>query len=242
MRTVLLITIAILAAAAPSLAGGQLPPEFSYTIYIEGEDAGKCATKVTETDERYVFDTQTVVQTEDINLDLTSKTEVDKQSFLPVRFTFGGRVMDRDVVGETTINGREATCVNMQGDREYTIARASKHDILILEEYVMAHEVVIARAFWESGEDPASFGLLFPSPTNITTIDITKGSELAFESATEEAYCVKLIISLQGGSPFASFYDPERGLPLYLAFPTTATEAFLDEFFDGEPVSRYRKP
>jgi hypothetical protein len=113
--------------------------------------------------------------------------------------------------------------------------------VIVLEDYVMSHEVIIANAYVASGANPAEFGLLFPSSGNITPVEITKGSVTALESETQEAICTKLLIAMGGSSAFASFYDPERGLPVYIAFPSVAVEVFLDDFYGDAPVSRFRE-
>ena len=241
MKRIILISVAILSAAVAEVLAGKLPSEFTYIIYVRGKDVGRSTTKVVETAETYVFESQTEVAIDQFSLDLNTRTEIDKKTSLPVRFTYKGTKQQQAVEGETTIEGNEATChVGLDGE-QFTSSRVSQFPLLLLEDYVMAHEVVIARAFWESGEDPAQFGLVIPSASNLTSVRISKSSELAFESENKEAYCVKFIVSLTNGSPFASYYDPERGLPVYLAFPASSTEVFLDEFFDGQPLSRYRE-
>jgi hypothetical protein len=240
MKKAFLIFVAVLAVAAAASWAGNLPPEFTYIIYFQGKDAGRSTTKITETENSYVFESQTVVNTERFNLDLSTKTEVDKLSFLPLNFTYVGERRGEEVSGETKVTGTNATTVVTADGEAYSSTRSSKHPILILEDYVMAHEVVIARAFWEAGAEPTSYSVLFPSMGNVANCEIEKDSELSFESETKETYCVKFIVRLQNSTPFASFYDPERGLPVYLAFPGTDTEVFLDEFFDGKPISRYR--
>ena len=241
MKIVLWISAAILCAASAQSLAGKLPSEFTYIIYFKGKDVGKTTTKVAETAETYVLESQTKVAAEGLELDLNTKTVVDKETFLPVSFTYAGSSQQKTVEGETTIEGNEATCVVGVDGEQFSSSRVSKQPLLLLEEYVMSHEVVLAKAFWESGEDRAEFGLLFPSQANLTSVQISKGSELAFESEKEETYCVKFIVSITNGAPFASYYDPERGLPVYLAFPSSSTEVFLDEFFDGKPLSRYRE-
>jgi hypothetical protein len=241
MKRSLLITAVILCSASAQLSAGGLPTEFTYIIYIRGQDAGRSTTKVTEKAETYVLESRTELEIEHFRLELDTRTEIDRTSYLPIKFTYSGSNSQQALEGETTIVGNEATCDVLSGGERFTSSLVSKHPVLLLEEYVMAHEVVIARAFWESGEDPVEYGLLFPSTTNMTTVSISRGSELMFESDTKEAYCVKFIVSLSGGAPFASYFDPERGLPVYLAFPGSNTEVFLDEFFDGKPLSRYRE-
>lgn len=242
MKITLLIAAALLSLASTGASAGKLPPEFSYTIYVEGQEVGRSVTKVTEETGVYVFNTSTDITFNEFKLSLDTRTVVDSETFLPLRFTYAGDKMGTLLDGETTISGNEATCVTGEHGQSYTSTRTTPHPaVLLFEEYVMDHEVIIARAYWEGGPDTREYGVLYPSTARMSSGSIGKGSELAFESETKEAYCVKLIISLQGGSPYASYYDPERGLPLYMAFPGTSTEVFLDEFFDGNPVSRYRQ-
>lgn len=237
----LTVTVIVAATALPAWAG-ELPPEFSYIIYVEGERAGTSTTKVSDSGDSYVFESKTVVKKGEFSLDLSTRTEVDKRSFLPVSVSVMGEKMGNEVSGKTQILGMEATFKIEVDGEEFTSKRTSNHPILLLEDYVMAHEVIIARAFWESGEKHAKYGVAFPSMGSLTTSEVGRESEVLFESESKEAYCVKLVVSLQNSSPFASYFDPERGIPVYLAFPGTSTEVFLDEFFDGKPISRYRSP
>ena len=48
MKRVLLITVAILCAANAQLIAGKLPPEFTYIVYISGQDAGRCRENVSK--------------------------------------------------------------------------------------------------------------------------------------------------------------------------------------------------
>ena len=241
MKRFLMLCIAVLCSSPARLPAGSLPAEFSYIIYVRGQDAGRSTTKVTEKAESFVLESRTELSIEQFSLNLDTRTEIDKKSFLPISFTYKGSNPQQALEGETNIEGYEAICDMKVDDQVYTSSRVSKHPVLLLEEYVIAHEVVIARAFWETGQNSAEYGLLFPSTTNMTSMTISKGSELMFESENKEAYCIKFIVSLSGGSPFASYFDPQRGLPVYLAFPSSNTEVFLDEFFDGKPLSRYRE-
>jgi hypothetical protein len=239
MRKILWFLVASLALATSAWAG-DLPPEFTYIFYVQGKDAGKSTTKVSETADSYILETHTVVKTDAFELDLNTRTEVDKQSFLPLNFTYAGSKQGTEISGETTVSGGDVTAVVTAGGNTFTNDRSYEPPILLLEDYDMAHEAVIARAFWEAGAKPADYTVVFPSTGVMTRCEIQKDSELAFESETKETYCLKFVVGLQNSTPFASFFDPERGLPVYLAFPGTATEAFLDEFFDGKPITRYR--
>jgi len=49
----------------------------------------------------------------------------------------------------------------------------------------------------------------------------------------------KLLVAIQGGDPFESLIDPERGIPVYIRFPGIGAEVFLNDFYGDNPVSQY---
>jgi hypothetical protein len=141
-----------------------------------------------------------------------------------------------------TVDGSSVEGTYISGEFSQDGSRRGSHDhLLLLEDFVMAHEVLIARAHFALGQEEAEYDLFQPSSFSMTSIGMVSASDIAFESKTQEAIVRKLVLAIQGGSGFASYMDQERGLPVYLAFPSTSTEVFLDEFFEGGPVSRYRE-
>jgi hypothetical protein len=239
--SVLIVLGAIAADAPAAMAKSKLPTEFSYTIYVQGKPVGKSETKVTETAEGYLFESHTSISNETFQLDLTSQTEVDGNSMLPRKFTYSGNHTGQSRAGEAVFEETTVSGFIVENEEEYPYTQRSRiPNILLLEDYVMSHEVLIALAFTLQDEDPAEFGMLFPSAPRLTTVKITKGSDVAIESETEEAICLKFVIQIEGSNPFVSFFHSERNLPVYLAFPTSLTEVFLDDFFHDAPVSRYR--
>jgi hypothetical protein len=237
------VTLAALAISPPATASKwKITPEINYTIYVQGDSAGASRSKVTETADGYVFETHTVVKNVDFDLEIDTRTVADKTTYLISKFSYKGVRNGLPFEGEATFNDNEMSGHVVENGVKYPTTRTSEFPrVLVMEDYVMSHEVLMALAFWAQDEDPVEYGLLFPSTLNMTTIAISQGSELSFESETKEAYCLKYVLAIDGSNPFASYFDPERGLPVYLAFPSSATEIFLDEFFDGKPVSRFRR-
>jgi hypothetical protein len=237
--TVILGVIAVDASVATSKQ--KLPSEFSYSIYVQGKPVGKSDTKVTQTADGYIFESQTSITGPQFNLEVTSRTEVDGETMLPRMFRYKGNKGPQVLEGEALFTETEVSGYIVENEQAYPYSRQSKFpNILLLEDFVMSNEVLIAAAFALQDEDPAQFGLLFPSASRMTIVQISKGSDVALESETEEAVCGKLVVSIQGSAAFVSYFDPKRNLPVYLAFPETATEVFLYDFFKDEPVSRYR--
>jgi len=83
--------------------------------------------------------------------------------------------------------------------------------------------------------------LFLPNAMNIAQLTITATGEAEVESEYGAAVARKLIVQFTGASPFAIYFDQTRGLPVYMAFPQTGIEAFLDEFYMDKPVSRLRR-
>jgi hypothetical protein len=106
---------------------------------------------------------------------------------------------------------------------------------------MMEHEVLIALAHIATGDDVREYGFVMPSSLTLARATIASATSAIMESDYESAVCTKLIVSLDGSEAFASFLDPKRNLPVYLAFPQTNVEVFLDDFYRDSPVVRYRQ-
>ena len=85
------------------------------------------------------------------------------------------------------------------------------------------------------------FKLFFP-------IDFNPGSVLALlESEVEidtspRSVCKKYHFEIDRGTPFYGYIDPKRNLLLYMDFPATNTEIFLEGAFVDAPVTKYVRP
>jgi hypothetical protein len=241
MKSTVILAIVIMVCLSSGAAAGTLPSEFSYTILKEGKQIGTSTTRVETGKNTYIFATNTLLDFSPFELDLNTTTEVDNKSFVVRKFTYDGVRMGKIIEGEFVINGAAIDgWTSDDGDKTPYSRTSDFPRVLLLEDYVMCHEVIIANAYTASGEDPAEFGLFMPTSGNITTVQITKGSVTALESETQEAICTKLLVAMGGSSAFASFFDPERGLPVYLAFPAANVEVFLDDFYGDTPISRFR--
>jgi len=243
MKSVLLSALIILALSANIAPSAELPSEFSYIIYVKGEPVGRSDSKVTVSDDAIVFESHTEIATAEFKLVIDSRTELDRETYLPRKFTFDGERQVTLIEGDVNIFGNEVTGSIGENGELFPVNQTAPHpQVLILEDYIMAHEVAVALAFKKTGLDKTQFGLIVPSVGRVVEVSVQKGSDLAFESNTKEAICEKLVVAIKGSSPFVSYFDPGRNMPVYLAFPGSMTEVFLDEFFDGDPVSRYRGP
>jgi hypothetical protein len=245
-RSAILLTLVLLAQLAPQTWANPLPGKIGYTIYARGERIGHCDITVTRTDNEVIFDTITNVNfNNDEKLEMKTHTTADPKTFLIRSFYFDGTRAGTELSGEVFAEGDSIYGTFFENGKERTDYRKnpfSRH--LFLEDFVMSHEVLIARAHVATGADMKSsveYGLVFPSSFTISKATLGFASTLEIESDTEAVVCKKLLIGIEGSQPFASYYDPERGLPVYMVFPQSLVEVFLDDFFGDSPVTRYRE-
>lgn len=241
MKRFVLATLLVI-LAGPATAADRLPDRIDYTIYVRGTEAGYSRMTVTYEGDAVIVETDTRVEIDGFALNYASKTTADAKTFFVRSFEWSGVKAGKDTGGKVTVDGTSVAGTFRSGEYEQQGGREGRHDhLLFLEDYVMSHEVLIARAHTTLGAAETAYDLFQPVSFSMNSISVVSASEIAFESSIKEAICTKLILTVQGGSGFASYFDPGRGLPVYLAFPGSNTEVFLDEFFGGEPVSRYRE-
>jgi hypothetical protein len=241
MKAAVVLAIVFSLLWSVGASAGELPESFSYTVIKEGKRVGQTVTSVETRDGLHVFSSVTEVEFDDFSLDVTTTTAMDAETFTARKFSYQGIRNDKLIEGEFIFDGKDIEGWTEEDGVKTPCSRVSSADgVLVLEDYVICHEVMIANAFVAQSKDPARFGLLMPSAGHPTSVEISKGSVSSLESETREAICTKLIVSISGSSPFASYFDPERSLPVYIAFPSVLVEVFLDEFWGDTPISRYR--
>lgn len=241
MMKYVLIILALLIALAPGASANSLPSEFSYTILIEGKESGKSQTKVTETSDRLIFDTNSFVNFGEYKLEINTRVEADKKTSQILKFSYEGEKPGILMGGEAIVSGDTIHGFSVENGVEYPVSRVSTHpNPVFLEDYVMVCQVLLARAYFNAKEDPWATSVFLPTSWIVNDrLVIAKAADAYLESDIKETTCTKLQVQFSGSHAFVSFFDHKRGLPVYLAFPGTNTEAFLDEFYGDTPVSRY---
>lgn len=237
-----LIALVILAQFPHPGWANTLPGKIDYTIFARGQKVGQCNITVKETKKAIVLDSQTHIDfTKDVALDITSHTVADPKTFLVREYSVFGTKDNKPIDAHFVVVGDSIHGTILRGDQEQSDYLKSPYDqTLFLEDFVMDHEVLIALAQVAAGE-PRTYGLFFPVAMAINSARVSFASKVEIESDTEGVVCDKLLVGLDGGTNWASYYDPQRKLPVYMAFPATNVEVFLDDFFGDSPISRYRE-
>lgn len=229
--------------AADEYNPGPIPREFSYTYLIEGQIVGKSATKTTETADRWIFDTRSEIGFGEYKLDLVSRTEADKKTYRVLKFQYDGYKGGMMIAGEASIHADSIAGYMVENGATFPgHVQLMNDELVVFEDYVAVHQVLMVRAFFEKGLELWNTDMFLPSTFQFKEVALGTFADAYLESDYDEAVVSKVQIEMKGAHQYIIFYDKKRGMPLYMAFPGVNTEAFLDEFYGDMPVSRYRLP
>jgi len=235
------VSAVILAAGTPARAG-DLPKQLGYTLFVDGVKAGHSAAQVTRTKDAIRFDSVTRVELGPNVIDLRSHTIVDPTTYRVREFAFDGAKGGMHTAAFMTLAGDSATgwVESTMSDERRPRARAVPDGVVVFEDWIMDLEVVLAL---HQGTQPAGtseYTLLFAN--SFLPADLLAGftGEASLESATASLVARRLTIAVSGSDPWESMVDPETGIPLYIHFPASRTEAFRDDFYGDNPMPRYQ--
>jgi hypothetical protein len=97
----------------------------------------------------------------------------------------------------------------------------------------------MALAQAQAKERTTKYGLLFPSSFNTADITLGFAGDVLVEAGAKSLTARKLVVIIRGAAPYECRVDPKSGLPVYIRFPDSRTEMFLDEIFGENPLTYY---
>jgi len=218
-----------------------LPHTLGYSFYVQGQPAGRADITVTRTPKALVFDSRTRVIINYNVLALTSHTVADPKTFLIRDFTLKGTKGDLPVSCEAHLRADSAYgYVENNGQLADKRIKMPLTPTLMFEDWVVEHEILMALAQAHATEKTKTYGLLFPSSFTPTTITLGYSGDVLVEAGARSMTARKLVIIIQGAQPYESRVDPKTGVPVYIRFPESQTEMFLDTIFGENPISYYQ--
>jgi len=231
----------VLIPATVSATAADLPETIRYTFYREGTPAGHTTIRTSRASNgRIVFESTTEIRLPDMTMQTKSRTEADPDTWTTRRFTWSGVAAGTPYAGDIRYDGSAYSGYMAQKNQRVEQSRAAEADrVFFFENYVATHEILLARARMAAGDDANEWEALFPSSYSQHKATISVASDVLVESRTREIVCRKLVIKFAGSPPFASYYDEAAGLPVYIVFPDSGTEIFLDSFYGDDPISRF---
>jgi hypothetical protein len=238
MRTVVLaVFVAVLAATLAH--AGSMPSELTYSFYIQGVYAGKDVIKVTEKANTYVFESRSNLTYEEFTQKMEFETIVDKKTFALVSCQYKGNKMGLEIEGNIAVDGKTVVGTLVENGAEFPSRKSIGAFLILFQNYIASHQVILVNAI-AAAEGPAlQFEMFYPS--DFAKNGSIGGAESEIELPTQPrgTVCTKYAITSQGSTPFYGYYDPERRVPIYLDFPQTNTEVFLQSAFGENPRTRY---
>jgi hypothetical protein len=218
-----------------------LPKSLGYSFYVQGEPAGRADIKITRTAKDLVFESQTRVLTGFTVMALTSRTVADPKTYVVRDFTYHGTKGDHTVSCEAHM-----IADSVYGYTEMDGALKDKHlkmplpQNLMFEDWVVEHEILIALTQARSPRKTDTYGLIFTSSFSPAQVTTGFSGDILVEAGARSMTARKLLIMIQGAEPYESRVDPKTGVPVYIRFPESQTEMFLDEIFGENPLTYYQ--
>jgi hypothetical protein len=229
---------ALPAHAAPA---GTLPKTLGYTFYVRGEPAGRADIKITRTKNDLVFESRTRVVNNYAVLAYTSKTVADPTTYQVRDFKLEGTKSDFPIACEAHLHADSAYgYVETNGKLVDKHVQIRFKPAVLFEDWLVEHEILLALTQARSTSKTSTYGLLFP--TAFSPADLTMGysGDVLVEAGAKSMTARKLVVIIGGAQPFESHVDPKTMVPVYIRFPDSQTEMFLDQIFGENPLSYYQ--
>lgn len=219
---------------------GALPKSLGYSFYVGGVPAGRSDMKITEKAGEIIFESQTRVLTGTDVIALTTRTVADRKTYAYRDFSYQGTKGDHTVSCHAQVRGDSVYgFVEMDGNLRDKHLKLPGHRNLLFEDWVMEHEILLALTQAKATKKTETYGLVFTSSFSPAEITAGYAGEVLVEAGSRSMTARKLVVIIRGSDPFESHVDPVRGIPVYIRFPQSQTEIFLDEVFGENPVTYF---
>lgn len=241
MRRATLIAFGFVMLSAVTARPGMFPSAMTYRIYIYGELAGTDMVKITEKGDAVIFESHSKVEMDDFALDLRCRTVVARNDLRPRAFSYEGQRNGMQVSGSVRFDGESVTADHVAEGTEFSTKKNVEGLVVVFENYMIEHQLLLLNTVVRSKEPFQRFKLFFPIDFNPGSILALLESEVEIDT-TPRSVCKKYHFEIERGSPFYGYLDTKRNLLVYMDFPATNTEIFLEGSFDGAPVTKYVRP
>jgi hypothetical protein len=239
-KTSVLLCLALLVCGSSSRPAHALPKTLGYSFYVKGAPVGRADVKITESPASIVFESQTHVLTGTDVIALTSRTVVHPKTYAVLDFSYQGTKGNHAVACQAQVRSDSVYgFIEMDGHLKDKRLKMSQKHSLLFEDWVMEHEILLGLTQAVSPNKTDTYGLVFTS--SFSPAEVTAGytGEVLVEAGKQSMTARKLVVIIRGAEPFESHIDPKRGVPVYIRFPQSRTEIFLDEVFGENPLTLY---
>jgi len=238
---VLLLTLAACGAGFVTAAkAAEFSPVATYLFFAQGQNIGKSEIKLSRRGEIYVFDSTTKLQLGEEVLDLAHHTELDRASLRPRLYSYGGKRFGESFSGTVEFERDSAKAdIEVSGLHSPTVLPFSPETV-VFQNYVPEHLLVIAERLAASEKTFSRLAVLFPSDMMVTSAIASLETEMEMP-IQPPVVCSLYSLSLKNSPPFYLYYDREHKSLLYMDFPATKTEIFLQSAWGEHPKTKYAR-
>ncbi len=222
-------------------AATTLPPKLGYSFYVRGQRVGQSDVRITEERDVLRIESKLRVASGEATIELSTKTEADPRTYAVRSFSYRGTKAGTPVASSVTVLVDSVYgSVTVGGTTTREARRVTPTPILVWEDWVMDLEILLGLEQAREFQNPITRGLLLAG--SFATAKATLGftGEVSVDASDRSTVARKLMVGIEGGQPFESLIDSERGIPVYIGFPGIGAEVFLNDFFGDNPVSRLR--
>lgn len=232
-----------IAISGPGVCGAEdFPPTATYLFFLNGERVGTSAVTFTTENDTHVFTSTSELEARDEKLSLSCRSEFDRATLRPLVFRFEG-FHNRENRSGTITFGPDSVRAFLETSGHAVATQIKWVDgTAVFENFVPVHLAVLARRLAGSGNAFERFAMLFPSDMMLAQALATVDSEIELAAHPTPVVCRKYVVSLQNSGPLFLYVDTKRNLLVYIDFPATRTEVFLESVFGKRPSTRYKAP
>ena len=221
---------------------GSTPSEVTYLYFIQGNYAGKSVVKITEKSDIYIYDSTSKIKFEDLAQTFSCRTEIEKKTLRPRFFRYEGILNDGAVAGTLRVEGDTLYGETEVDGNQFSSTKEFIDPSCLFQDYVPEHQIVILHKILAADEMFIRFNVLLPSSQMSLAAVITIESELELPTHPRPTVGKKYAISIQNSSTYYLYLDLKRNIPIYMDFPVTQTEVFLEGAFGENPRPKYVAP
>ena len=238
IKTGALLWAILLVSGFSTRPAHALPKTLGYSFYVKGVPVGRADLKITESSREIVFESQTHVLTGVDVIALNTRTVAHPKTYALLDFSYRGTKGEHTVACHAQVRGDSVYgFTEMDGTLKDKNLKMPQKRSLLFEDWVMEHEILLALTQAASANKTDTYGLVFTSSFSPAEVTAGYSGDVLVEAGRNSLTARKLVVIIRGAEPFESHIDPKRGVPVYIRFPQSRTEIFLDEVFGENPLT-----
>lgn len=242
-RVISIIVFAVILGSCLSAAvdsqAGKLPGSATYLYYIQGKYVGKSTFELTEEKEIYVFKSTSDVTFEEYNHSFKARSEIEKESLKIRYFEYEGERQNKTMSGTIWVEGDSISADNAIDGEHYASGSKITSPTYMFQDYFSEHQVIMLWAISKATKPFVRYNILLPSEFMAVPTVATIDSEIELPVADGGIVCKKYGVSIQNSGVYFLYLDTKQGLPIYMDFPGTQAEGFLESAFGEDPPTKY---